>query len=59
MTPEHRWTCLGVLPHVPPCGAHGTTDTEAADHTKQTQHSTSSGPARGVEAMRRAFGGDR
>lgn len=52
----HRWFCLGILPATQPCGAHGTTDTEAADHTKQTQHSTSSGPARGVEAMRQGFG---
>lgn len=35
------WHCTGIPPHTPPCDASGTTDHEAAQHTAETQHSTS------------------
>lgn len=42
-----EWHCIGTPPATPPCGAHGTTDTAAEAHVRETQHGT--GP---VEAAR-------
>ena len=45
------WTCLGIPPTTPPCDAHGNTDRDAEKHTKTTQHATTSGQPRGVDAI--------
>lgn len=50
------WTCLGIPPAVQPCDAHGDRDTDAERHTRDTRHATTSGGARGVEAMRSVAG---
>lgn len=49
-----HWACIGIPPHTPPCGAHGsyTHTTKTGDsgpawqHTRETKHATTTSQRR-------------